>query len=253
MDEKKIKNYLNIAIVIGIAVLIYTSVSYVNSYSKSVLPSSFKSFSASGEGSVVAIPDVAITAIGVITQGSKNIKTIQEQNSEKMNAVIEFLKANGIEPKDIKTQYYNLEPRYQYCDRNNGLLCPPPTIVGYSISQNISVKIRDFGKIGDILSGVVDKGANSVSQISFEIDEPEKYNAQARAEAIQKAKEKAKSVATAAGFKLGELLSIDEGYQSPGIYGYGMGGESLAIKSAPTIEPGSQKISVSVTLRYEMK
>ena len=138
-------------------------------------------------------------------------------------------------------------------------MCPPAEIVGYTITQTVAVKVRDFGKIGAIVSGVVENGANSVSQLSFAIDDPDMFESEARGQAIQKAKEKAKAVAKAGGFSVGRLLSIQEG-GSPIYYpmyekaalDYGMGG-AVSSAPAPTIEPGSQEVKIFVTLVYEIE
>jgi hypothetical protein len=109
------------------------------------------------------------------------------------------------------------------------------------------------------MSGVVGAGANDVSGLSFGIDDQTMVEAGARSEAIMKAKAKAKLIAQAGGFKLGRLLAIEEGgsdyYRAP-MYAkaYDMMAESVSVAvPAPTIEAGSQDVSVSVTLRYEIK
>ncbi|MEK7657760.1 MAG: SIMPL domain-containing protein [Patescibacteria group bacterium] len=261
--NERIKNYLGGAIIVVLFIFAYAAFVYVDSYSKSIEPSSFRSFSASAEGKVTAIPDVASFSFSVITQGGKDIAKIQKENTGKVNKIIELVKSESVENKDIKTQSYNLEPRYQYFNCYQPLSgsgseskpCPPPEIVGYTITQAVSVKIRNFEKIGGILSGVVEKGANSVSQLSFVIDKPDKIKEQAREEAIKKAKENAKSIARAGGFNVGKLLSIEEGgdYQMP-IYRT-MGMASVSDEKglpSPTIEPGSQEITVNIILRYEI-
>lgn len=264
--DTKIKNYLGTSVVIVLFIFAYAAFSYTRSFSRSIEPSAFRSFSASGEGKVVAIPDVAQFTFSVITQGGKDISLLMKENTEKVNKAIGFLKSEGIEAKDIKTQNYNLEPRYEHFICPVGIQigvgagekprsCPPPEIAGYTITQTVSVKIRDFVKIGGLLSGVIKNGANNVSQLSFTIDDPAELENQAREEAISKAKEKAKAVAKAGGFKLGRLLSIDEGFVSPFRFqakGAGFGGEFSA-PSAPVIEPGSQEITVNITLRYEIE
>ena len=133
--------------------------------------------------------------------------------------------------------------------------CPPPEIVGYSIRQTASVKIRDFETIGDTLAGVVQNGANSVSQLSFTIDDPTEVRHEARKIAIERAQEKAQRIAEAAGFEVGRLLGIDESGGLPPIYRMeGLGGAAdFAQAAAPKIEPGSQEVSVTVTLRYEIR
>lgn len=256
MNEKT-KSLLNIAIIVGILVFAYAAMNFTGSYSKSIQPSSFRSFSVSGEGKATAIPDVAQFTFSVITQGGKDIAGLQKDNANKTNSAINFVKSKGVDSKDIKTQTYNIEPRYQYynCPHPESSVapCPPPDIVGYTISQTIQVKIRDFGKIGEIISGVVESGANSVSQLSFTIDNPDSAQNNARTEAIQKAKEKAESVAKAGGFHLGRLLSIEEGGGYVPVQRFAEMGMVQKSTLAPTIEPGSQEINVTVTLKYEIE
>lgn len=259
MNEKT-KNYLGIAVIVSIIIVAFSAWSAARSYSRSIEPSSFRSFSVSGVGEVVAVPDVAEFTFSVITQGGTDIADLQKANTEKTNAAIDFVKSQSVDVKDIKTQGYNLEPRYQYynCYRPLGEVepCPPPEIVGYTITQTVLVKIRDFAKIGDILGGVIDAGANSVSQLNFTIDDPAEIQNQAREKAIDEAREKAKSIAKAAGFSLGRLLSISEsGAVPPPIYyareaALGVGGADLA---APKIEPGSQEVTANITLIYEIR
>lgn len=260
--SENIKNYLGIAIIITLLVISGSAWYLIKIYSKSIEPSSFRSFSTTGEGKITAIPDIAQFTFSVITQGNKNIAALLKENTDKINKAIDFVKSQGVEAKDIKTQNYNLEPRYQYFScpiRNNEDVqpCPPPEIAGYTISQTVLVKIRDFNHIGDLLSGVIQKGANSVSELSFTIDDQTNLQNQARTEAIQKANQKADGIASAAGFKIGRLLSIDEGISYPvPVYRFGakeMAGIAAPASIAPDIEPGSQEITVNVTLRYEIK
>jgi uncharacterized protein YggE len=254
---EKIKNYLGVAIIIGVLILAGSAWSFARSFSKSIEPSSFRSFSVTAEGKALAIPDVAEFSFSVITEGGKDIAKLQAENTAKMNAAIDFVKSNGVDKKDIKTASYNLEPRYQYfsCPRDTSGPCPPPEILGYKITQTVLVKVRDFGKIGDIFSGVVKNGANSVSSLNFKVDDPTLVQDEARKEAIGKAKEKAKAVAKAGGFRLGQLLSIEENFTPVPYYAKGLAfsrGEAEVL-SAPVIEPGSEEIRVTVTLRYEIE
>lgn len=249
---------------IALVAFAYAVVSYVQTYSRSIEPSSFRSFAVQGEGKVIAKPDVAKFTFSVISQGGKDITKIQKENTERVNRAIALAKAAGVEEKDIKTEYYSVEPRYQYysCPPVEPLggskPCPPAEIMGYTVSQTVLVKIRNFDKVGDILTGVVEAGANSVSQLSFTIDDPAALESEARDEAIARAQEKAKRTAKAGKFSLGRLLSLDEGSAYPPLYyrseakAMGIGGGQDAAMPAPSIEPGSQEIRVNVTLRYEI-
>lgn len=256
---EQIKNYFYITVIIALLIGAFSTVKYVNSYSKASQPSSYRSFNVTGDGKVVAVPDVAKFSFGVVTEGGKDIAGLQKQNSDKINKTIAYLKGGGIDEKDVTTQNYSVDPRYQYfnCNGDGIKACPPAEIIGYTINQGVAVKIRDFNKVGDILAGVVSNGANSVSQLQFTIDDPTEVQNQARAKAIDKAKTKAIAIAKASDFSLGRLLSIDEGNSAPSYdtaYGLGgYGGAAPMVKSSPNIEPGSQEVNINVTLTYEIK
>lgn len=262
---EKIKNYLGIALAVSVIVVAFSGWSYSRSYGDSIQPSSFRSFSVSGEGKIVAVPDVATFNFSVITQGGKDVADLQQKNTTKASDAIKFVKAQGVTEKDIKTESYSIEPRYQYyscrtdvTSAGSGQVCPPSEIVGYTITQTIGLKIRDFTKIGAIFAGVAKNGANSVSQLNFTLDDPSSVKNEARDKAITQARVKAKLIAKSGGFSVGRLLSIDEGGASPIYYesamksaSYGIGG-GIAVP-APTIEPGSQDVTVNVSLRYEIR
>lgn len=264
-------NLKNAAVVVGsvaVLALAFAAVSYVNSYGKSIQPSSFRSFSVTGEGKSVSIPDIARFSFQVVTEGGKDLGALQKENTDKVNKVIAFVKDNGIDAKDIKTQSYNVNPRYTSysCYESSpesskpaAKVCPPPEITGYTVTQSVDVKIRNFAKIGDVMGGVVTNGANQVGSLSFTIDDPTKVQDDARAEAIVKAKVKAHAVAEAGGFRLGRLLGIQEnGGYYPVAYkeSYSLDssmGRGGAAAPAPAIEPGSQETNVTVTMTYEIQ
>lgn len=258
--EQKAKQYTLISV--GVAALIFSLAAwaFVDAYSKSIEPNSFRSFSVSGEGKVIAVPDVAKFTFSVVTQGGKNLGELQKKNIDSMNEVIAYVKEQGVAEKDIKTQTFNVEPRYQYYSCKDGGVCPPAEIVGYTVTQGVEVKVRDFEKAGDILSGVVSHGANTVSGLTFTIDDPSTVMAKAREQAIEKAREKAKQIASVGGFSVGKLLSIDESGYQPMYDNYlrnakvmNVTMESTGAAASPTIQAGSQDVTVNISLRYEIK
>ncbi|MDD4761613.1 MAG: SIMPL domain-containing protein [Candidatus Pacebacteria bacterium] len=253
-----VKKYLGWAGIFALILVGYSSYKYTSVYDRSI--SSPKSFSVTGEGKTVVIPDVAEFSFSVITEGGKDVAQLQSDNTEKVNAAIAFLKESGIEAKDIKTQGYGINPRYKnndYRAMTSGSILPPE-IVGYTVTQTVSVKVRDFSKTGDILTGVVKAGANSVSSLNFTIDDPTIAQNEARKEAIEKAEKKAKEMAEAAGFRLGDLVSISDSNYYPyyaktmSSSAYGMGGD-MVLESAPVVEAGSQEVTISVNLVYEIR
>ena len=253
--NNSLKDRLYLTVIATLIVFAISTLWFVASYSRATEPTSFRSFQVSAEGSVVTIPDIAQFSFGIITQGGIDLGITQEKNTKEMNAILTFLDNQEIEKKDISTKSYQVNPRYQYysCNKENGP-CPPPEIVGYTIEQTVQIKIRDFSVIGGLLTGVVERGANNISQLSFSVDDATKVQNEARKEAIEKAKTKAKALADAAGFKVGRLLSIQEGFVSFPRYDDFVTLESAGRGApAPTIEPGSQEVNVNITLTYEIR
>jgi len=235
---------LKTTIIVGILIFSFSLLWFVYEYSKSRLE--LRTFSVLGEGKEVVVPNIAEIRIGVISEGL-DLTTLQKENSEKMNKIINFLKEKGIDEKDIQTENYSVTPKYDYSKS-------PYRIVGYTISQDLRVKVRDLSKIGEILSQAVNYGANNVSGPNFTVDDKEVYLEKAREKAIKNAKEKAEKIAKSAGFKLGKIISIIESSPFEPIplmlKEMGAGGPLI---SQPQIEPGSQEIKVQVTITYEIK
>lgn len=216
-----------------------------------------KTFTVDGTGDIDVTPNIAKFSASVITEGGKNVAEAQKTNTEKMNKINAFLKEQGIEAKDLKTTQYTVNPRYSYSNCSDGGVCPAPEISGYSVNQSLDVKVRDTEKLGDLLSGVVQNGANSTSGVNFVVDDEDVSKDSARTEAISKAAKKAKAMAKAGGFRIGKLVSIYENSDmNPVADSNGMGGglemSSAKAVSAPAIEPGTSTTKVQVTLTYEI-
>lgn len=204
-----------------------------------------------GEGKVTAVPDIAIISVGVQTEKPK-VGDAQAENTKKMDAIIEKIKSFGVAKEDIKTSNYSIYPMYDYV---NGRQVQR----GYQVMQSVEVKIRNLDSIGDILAAAGSLGANSVGGVSFTIDKPEKLQDEARLKALEAAKTKAEALATAAGVKLGKIVSFSESvsggrypmpYSSYKDMAYGIGGGEAV--SAPSIESGSQDVVVDVNVSYEI-
>lgn len=199
----------------------------------------------SGEGKVYTKPDIAFVDFSVVTQGVR-IKDVQEANTSKMNSIIAFLKKSGVEEKDIKTTNYNLYPQYTY--ENYKI----PQIMGYQITQTVSIKIWDLTKVGDILEDATDWGVNQVNFLYFGVENDEQLKEQARELAIKDAKQKAEKSAEQIGIKLGKIIGFSEStndYIPMYKEAYGMGGSS----ASPDIQTGENEITINVTLTYEIK
>jgi len=209
------------------------------------------------EGKVIAKPDIAKISFSVITQGIE-ATAVQAENNQKMQKVIDFVKKQGIEEKDMKTTNYVLNPQYDYTwcrkSKDDTRYCSPK-IIGYELTQSVEVKIRDFNKINIIIGGLSDAGANQISNISFSIDEPEDYKNQARIEALKKIEKRAQLLSKETSLKLGKIVSVSESgiFPSPIYRDLKATVGSAEAPSAAPIETGTQEITVTLTVSYEIK
>ena len=217
-----------------------------------------RTISFSAEGKIVAKPDVALTTVSVVTQ-DVDANKVQADNNKKMTAVVNFLKNNGIKEDDIKTSSYSLDPQYDYtwCRKSaKDYTTCPPKIVSYTLTQAVSVKIRDFTKINTIVGGLTNAGANEISNITFTIDDPENYKNEARIQALNKIKERAQLLSKETNIKIGRILSVTESGVSPRYYETDF---KAALSASPEagvpapIETGTQEITITLTVVYEIK
>ncbi len=215
----------------------------------------------SGTGEVTAVPDVATFSFSVKAEGATAVEA-QGKSAEAMNAVIEYLKAEGVEEKDIKTAGYNLMPKYTYEQRPcaMGAWCPPGEQKqdGFEIYQTVTVKVRDTAKAGTLLSGVGERGATDMSSLGFTIDDETALKAEARKLAIEDAKKQAEAIAEQLGVSLDDMTGFyEEAGYNPIAY-YGMGGDmamSAKAEMAPTpdVPMGENTITSRVSLTYTVR
>jgi len=206
-------------------------------------------------GEIYTKPDLVLTTFSVITE-AKQVSEAMSENTKKMNAVIDFVKSQGVEDKDLKTTSFNIYPRYEYQKIETDIYPYPPgkrVLVGYEVNQSLEVKIRNMEKIGEILQGATDTGANQVGDLQFTIDKQDELKGQARKQAIEKAKAKAEEIASKLGVNLVRIVNFSE--SSPMSYYYGLR-EAVPMVSGggevPQIETGENKIQVQVTITYEI-
>ena len=165
-----------------------------------------RTLTVAGLGTAKAAPDEAGFSTGVVTQGV-NAKQALAANSRAMDAVIATLKSHGVPDRNIQTSDLSLSPQYQSC--KPGVNCPQ-RIVGYQVSNNVNVTV-ELDKAGTVLDALVSSGSNQIGGVSFSIHDPKPLLAQARADAVKDAIERAQLYAKAANVSLGPILSIQEG------------------------------------------
>ncbi len=202
----------------------------------------------SAEGVVYATPDIAKLYFGV-QQTGREASLVEDQISTRITAIKEKLDALGVEDKDIKTSDFTIYPDYGAYPTSG-----TPQIRSYTGRHILEVTARDLDKVNEIADGAIAAGANEVQNIYFTMENPETALQEARAQAIQKAKDKAKQLADAADIRLGRLLSINEYPVSTPFDGrLGYGGMGGAEDTQVGIEPGNMAVRINVTLIYAIR
>ncbi len=262
------KTYILAAILVGVIVVFLLA--QLGYQQKTLEQQNANQITVSGEGKVFAKPDIAVINLGVTTTAA-TVADVTKNNTTKMNAVIQALKNLKIDEKDIQTTNYNLTPVYSNTTTVVPLPATPSGVVynlpmipvqnstkltGYTLEQDVEVKIRDFTKIGDVLAQATAQGSNVVGDLQFSIDNPEQFQEQARAKAIADGKSNANNLAKESGVSLGKLINVYEGYNpSPVIYNSAKEMSVGAAQSAPvvpTVQPGQEEIDVTVNLTYQV-
>lgn len=206
------------------------------------------------EGSSTAEPDMAMFTAGVTTQGDTASAALAE-NSRKMTQVVAALKRAGLAEKDVQTSNLNLNPVYAPPRRlpDGSIEEQAQKIVGYQVSNQVSVKQRKLSDYGKVIDALVSAGANQVNGPNFMLAKPKAAQDQARAEAIRIARARADLYAQAAGLKVAGVVSISEsGGYAPQPVMYRRGAMDVAAAPAPPVMGGELETNVNVTVQFEL-
>lgn len=203
-----------------------------------------------GTGKASGNNDIAMTTIG-FSNLDKDVSKAQMENKKVMDQIMADVKKMNIEDKDLQTNY-TIYPEYEYLADKGSVL------KGYRVSNQLTIKIRDLGRITDVLGLAGKYGATEINGLTFTIDDPENLKAEARAKAVDDAQVKAAYLAKTLGVKLGRVVNYNE-YENTS-YDYanvsmmaksymgaeGGGGEPAAVAT------GSKDVSMNVNISYEI-
>lgn len=215
-----------------------------------------------GESEVFVVPDTATFSFSVVEVG-ESVESAQELLNGKINKSLDLLKKNSVEEKDIKTTNYSVYPKYEWVETAVQCFaypCPPVggknKMIGYELNQSVMVKVRDIKKVGDLVSQIGALNVSNISGVEFVVDNKEKYELEAREQAIKKAKDQAKKLAKQLGVRLGKILYFNDnlGYPQPYImHSEGRGGVAIDDALKTSVPTGETKISSNVSITYEIK
>jgi hypothetical protein len=209
-----------------------------------------RTVSVSGTGQATAVPDQAVVTMGVRSEADTAAGTLAE-NSQRMQALLDVLRERGIEPEDIRTDSIRLFPRYDESPGLQPMRSATRTIVGYTVTNTVEVRVRNLGALGALLDQAVQAGVNTIDGIRFEIGEPVALLDQAREAAMRDASQKAARLADLADASVGDVLTIQEaafGLFPP------MAEAIAQVDVAPVpVEPGTQAVTVHVQVTWSLR
>jgi len=201
------------------------------------------------EAGVQGVPDVADIGAGVVTQAPEASAALSS-NADKMSRVAAALRKAGVAERDIQTSGLNLQPQYRY-EPNKA-----PALLGYQVSNRVSVTLRDLRQAGKIIDTLVAEGANQVDGPNFRIDKPEPLMDQARAEAVRIGRARADLYAKAAALKVKRILSISELGAAPQMPFPAPAPRDMMVMAAKAdspIAPGELRLAASLTMVFELE
>ena len=211
-------------------------------------PANLRTLNVNGLGQVYLTPDIAYINIGVNTQSPSASESVAT-NKEQSNAVIEAIKAAGVDEKDIHTTNFSIWSNPTYDEM--GVV----TGTNYVVDNTVNVTVRNLDGLGDLLDSAVSAGANNIYSIQFDVADKSAAVKEARASAVEDAKAQAQELAEAAGLSLVEIQTINfyESNPTPYFEGKGGGGGMASEAAVVPIQPGQLAISVTVSVTYSIK
>jgi hypothetical protein len=199
----------------------------------------------SATGEVTRVPDVAIISAGVVSRSASASGALQD-TANRMSQVLAALKRAGVADRDIQTSNVSLNPEYRYPENQS------PQLVGYTASNNVTVRFRDIRSSGKILDALVAVGANQINGPTLTVDKPESALDEARAKAVAIGRARAELYAHSLGLRVVRIVSVNEsgGYAVPPPVPMMM---AQARKADTSIEAGEQKLQVNVAMTFELQ
>jgi uncharacterized protein len=199
-----------------------------------------------GNGKVLYVPDIGVIHVGV-SADAMTAAEAWKKNEETVKKIFAALKEFGVEDKDLTTTNISVQPRYLYKDKEQ------PKFLGYTVSYDLSVKVRKLDQMGQFLDAMVDAGANRNMNISFGCSKLDELTDEARAKAAAEARKRANLYVTVAGAHLGDVLSITDQPFYPGLRQYPVDAMALREgKASLPIAAGEQELSVQVTITWQI-
>jgi uncharacterized protein len=155
------------------------------------------------DGKFESAPDTAVLQFDVSVQ-EESAQAAYQQASKDVEQVREVLRENGIEPKAATIGFFSVQPQYEW---KNGRQKP----IGYRVTTDVTLKLKDFGKIGPIVGQLADANVSETQTLRYTLENMDAAKNEAVEDAYRRARNSAEALARASGRNVGELsyASID--------------------------------------------
>ena len=200
-------------------------------------------------GEVARVPDVAVISAGVVSRSPTATAALQD-TADRMTRVLAALKRAGVADRDIQTSNVNLNAEYRYPENQ------APQLVGYTASNSVTIRFRDLRNSGKILDALVAQGANQINGPTLMVDKPESALDEARTKAIAIARARAELYARSLGMRVVRVVSVNESggyYAPPAPPPPPMAVMARGERDYTPVQPGEQKLQVSVGMTFELQ
>ncbi|MFV8817649.1 SIMPL domain-containing protein [Haliea sp. E17] len=209
-----------------------------------------REISVSGEAQSAMAPDMAIVELAVVRE-AETARAALDANSEALAQVLKAMRAAGIEERDLQTANFSIQPRYVYPQSRDDT---PPKLVGYTVRNGLTVRVRKLDELGAIIDQSVSLGVNEGGNVQFTNEDPSVALDAARALAVKDALGRARTLAKAAGVTLGDILSISEHSSSPMPKMARLESSRMAMaEAAMPVAAGENAYHVNVSLRIAIE
>jgi uncharacterized protein YggE len=199
-----------------------------------------------GEGRVSVRADVADLRVGIALT-EPTVQAARTAGAVALNGVLSRLGTLGIKDREIRTSILSLTPAYDYSNDRH-----PPRLVGYALTNTVSVTVRDLERVADVVDGALTSGATTLDGIAFRVADPAPAQRRARELAVADARTRAETIAAAAGVEIESVAAISEGAQAP-FEPYPAMRALAASDVATPIEAGMNEVAVSVTVTFTIR
>lgn len=231
------------------AVLVLSVISIAQSPTLNALPNTVY---VGADGKFETAPDTALIQFNISAQ-AESAKDAYELAAKQAEATRQVMRANGIDPKSAEIGFFSVNPQYDWKN-------PKHRVVGYQVTASVSLKLKDFSKIGPVTQQLADASVGESQSLSYTLDSTEEAKSQAVADAYRRARASAQALAQASGRVLGELsyASVDTSENirvfAP-VARRAMAMSAMAATPAPTEEfsPQNVKVTAHVNAMFVLK